>query len=170
MGRNGSLWGKSAFACIKMSTPDSSLLIYSSTYHHGVDEKRRVQIPAKWRLENLDAQYLVIPWPKDGFKAAYLLVLPPDAARDLHQRVKAMPYSDAKAQTLRRLLGGGSDTVTMDKAGRFCLPEGLAKDAGIEKQATLVGNFDRFEIWNPERYASAKVLDDALAHEAVNLI
>lgn len=164
------MWGNIGIAFTKMSSTESNIHVYSSIYEHGVDEKRRVQLPAKWRLENPDAQYLVVPWPKDGMKAAYLVVLPPEAVRTLHAKVKAMPYSDPRAQSLRRLLGGGSDTVTLDKAGRFCLPEGLAKAAGIDKQATLVGAMDLFEIWNPERYSGVKPTDEALAQDAVNLI
>jgi len=42
--------------------------------------------------------------------------------------------------------------VTLDKGGRICLPEAMAKAAVIDKEAMLVGLVDRFEIWNPERY------------------
>jgi hypothetical protein len=38
----------------------------------------------------------------------------------------------------------------LDKAGRICLPEGMARAAGIKDEAVLVGLLDRFEIWNPE--------------------
>jgi DNA-binding transcriptional regulator/RsmH inhibitor MraZ len=36
---------------------------YNSCYRHGVDEKRRVQIPAKWRPEEPGTELTVILWP-----------------------------------------------------------------------------------------------------------
>jgi len=86
------------------------------------------------------------------------------------QKLKAMPYADTKAQALRRLLASKSDQVTLDKSGRLCLPEAMAKAVGIDKEAVLVGMFDRFEIWSPERYSLASVVDEELSSEAFKLI
>ena len=58
--------------------------------------------------------------------------------------------------------------MTLDKGGRICLPEGMAK-AADRGEAMLVGLVDRFEIWNPERYAASAV-DDQLLPEAFKLI
>src|SRR5438034_4012382 len=41
----------------------------------------------------------------------------------------------SKAETLRRLLGKKSDRVTLDKGGRICLPDAMAKAAAIGKEA-----------------------------------
>ena len=60
--------------------------------------------------------------------------------------------------------------MTLDKSGRLCLPEAMAKAVSIEKEAVLVGMFDRFEIWNPERYAVASAVDEELSSEAFKLI
>jgi MraZ protein len=51
----------------------------------------------------------------------------------------------------------------MDKAGRVVLPENLAKAAGIEKEAVLIGMWERFEIWSPERFNQTATQDDAVA-------
>ncbi|MEK7683818.1 MAG: transcriptional regulator MraZ [Verrucomicrobiota bacterium] len=153
-----------------MSTTDNNEPIYNWTYRHGVDEKRRLQIPAKWRPASPEVRFTLIPWPKGVQKEAFLAVFPPPVMNDLVQKLKAMPYSDSKAQALRRLLGGKSDTVVLDKVGRICLPEAMAKAAGIEAEAVLVGSVDRFEIWSPERHAAASEQDDSLSSEAFNLI
>ena len=50
---------------------------YNSCYRHGVDEKRRVQIPAKWRPETDGTELTVILWPKHQ-AGACLRVLPPE--------------------------------------------------------------------------------------------
>ena len=47
---------------------------------------------------------------------------------------------------------------------------GLAKPAGINDEAVLVGLLDRFEIWNPERYQKVKASDAVMAQEAFKLM
>jgi len=151
------------------SNRPSEPIYYNSLYRHGVDEKRRVQIPAKWRPAEPEVLTLVL-WPKGTMPEACLLVLPPREWEALVQKPKAMPFADAKAEALRRLLGKKSDRVTLDKGGRICVPEAMAKAAAIEKEAMLVGLLDRFEIWDPERYRTASAVDDELLPEAFKLI
>jgi MraZ protein len=151
------------------SEPVSEPIYYNSFYRHGVDEKRRVQIPAKWRPAEPEVLTLVL-WPKGTMPEACLLVLPPNEWSALVQKLKTMPFADPKTEALRRLLGKKSDRVTLDKGGRICLPEAMAKAATIEKEAMLVGLVDRFEIWNPERYDMASAVDDELLPEAFKLI
>jgi MraZ protein len=151
--------------------PNDSIepIYYSSCYRHGVDEKRRIQIPAKWRAPKSEVLTLIL-WPKGAIPEACLLVLPPGEWQTLVQKLKEMPFADPKAQALRHLLGRKSDRVTLDKGGRICLPEAMAQSAGIGGEAMLVGLVDRFEIWNPERYAAASAVDDQLLPEAFKLI
>jgi MraZ protein len=98
------------------------------------------------------------------------LVLPPEPLNTLLEKLKAMPYSDPQAEVLRRRLGRHSDQAVMDKAGRICIPEMLSKGAGIEREAVMVGSWDRFEIWSPARYEAALQVEDALAPQAFKLI
>ena len=151
------------------SEEPSEPIYYNSIYRHGVDEKRRVQIPAKWRPARPEVLTLLL-WPKGTMPEACLLVLPPQEWQALVQKLKAMPYAEPNAEALRRLLGKKSDRVTLDKGGRICLPEAMAKSSVIDKEAMLVGLVDRFEIWNPERYLAASAVDDELLPEAFKLI
>ena len=143
---------------------------YSSLYRHGVDYKRRVQVPAKWRPKEAEIQYTLILWPRGSQQNACLLVLPPEEWALLVGKLKAMPFSDPKAEALRRLVGTKSDRVVLDKVGRICLPESMARLVGIEKDAVLVGLVDRFEIWNPEKYEAAMAVDEALLPDAFQMI
>lgn len=149
----------------------NELIHYHSLFRHGVDEKRRVQVPAKWRPTKPDMEFILILWPNGAQADACLLVLPPPEMEVLAQKIKAMPFfADPNASALRRLLGSKSARVALDKGGRICLPEAMAKAVNIEKEAVLVGLVDRFEIWNPDRYATASAVDAALLPEAFKLI
>ncbi|MEJ0091528.1 MAG: hypothetical protein WDM80_17505 [Limisphaerales bacterium] len=142
---------------------------YNSCYRHGVDEKRRVQIPAKWRPDEDGVELTIILWPKHQ-AGNCLRVLPPLEMAQLMADIDAMPNGDPNKVVLKRFIGSESVQVTFDKAGRICLPDEMARSAGIKDEAVLVGLLDRFEIWNPSRYENVKAADAVLASEAFKLM
>src|SRR5262245_14510101 len=143
---------------------------YNSCFDNVVDEKRRVQIPSNWRKGQNEVEFMLVLWPNGAQKDACLLVLPPAAAHKLRQRLTSMAFGDAQAESLRRFLGRKSQMVTSDKSGRITLPEHMAHAAGIENKVKLVGMFDRFQLWSPDRFETITEGDDALAQEAWKLI
>src|SRR6266508_3816616 len=116
---------------------------YNSLYHLGVDDKRRVQIPAKWRPAKSGSELTLILWPQSK-EGPCLRVLPPQQMAGLMRDIDAMPNSDPNKVPLKRFIGSESVQAPLDKGGRICLPEGMAKAAGISEQAVLVGLLDRF--------------------------
>jgi MraZ protein len=142
---------------------------YNSTYTHGVDEKRRVQIPAKWRPAESGTELTLILWPKSK-EGPCLRILPPEQMAKLMRQVDALPNSDSNKVVLKRFIGSESVQVALDKVGRICLPEKMAREAGIADEAVLVGLLDRFEIWSPDRYEKVKAADAILAQEAFKLM
>ena len=75
---------------------------YNSRFRHGVDEKRRVQIPAKWRPQKAAVELTLILWPREGVGAC-VRVLPPSQMAKLMQSIDAMPNSDPKKVVLKRI-------------------------------------------------------------------
>jgi len=111
----------------------------------------------------------MILWPKYA-EGPCLRVLPPVEMAELMESIDAMPNDDRNKTVLKRLIGSASAQVTLDKAGRVCLPDEMARAAAIESEAMLVGLLDRFEIWNPDRYEKVKAADAVLAPEAFKLM
>jgi len=142
---------------------------YNSTYQHGVDEKRRVQIPAKWRPAESGTELTLILWPKSK-EGPCLRVLPPPQMAKLMRQVNDLANTDSNKVVLKRYIGSESVQVTLDKVGRICLPEKMAREAGITNEAVLVGLLDRFEIWSPDRYEKVKASDVIMAPEALKLM
>lgn len=142
---------------------------YNSCYRHGVDEKRRVQIPAKWRPEEDGVELTMILWPKHQ-AGSCLRVLPPIEMAQLMADIDAMPNGDPNKVVLKRFIGSESVQVSLDKAGRICLPDEMARAASIKDEVVLVGLLDRFEIWNPTRYETVKATDAVMAAEAFKLM
>jgi MraZ protein len=151
--------------------PDESIepTYYNSAYRHGVDEKRRVQIPAKWRPTKPGIEFTLVVWPKTK-EGPCLRVLPPAQMASLMQEISAMPSSDPNKGVLKRFIGSESVQAPLDRTGRICIPEEMAKAAGITDQAVLVGLLDRFEIWSPERHDKVKASDVIMAQEAFKLM
>jgi MraZ protein len=152
-----------------MASGEEQPIYYNSCYRHGIDEKRRVQVPAKWRPEKTGVELTMILWPKHQ-AGACLRVLPPDQMAKMKADIDAMPNSDANKVVLKRFIGSESVQLTVDKAGRICLPDEMARGAALKDEAMLVGLLDRFEIWNPARYETVKAADAVLASEAFKLM
>ena len=142
---------------------------YNSSYRHGVDEKRRLQVPAKWRPSKEGVEFTLILWPKSP-AGSCLRVLPPQEMAELMRDIDVMPNSDPNKVLLKRFIGSQSTQVALDKAGRICVPEEMAAAAGIQEEAVLVGLLDRFEIWNPERFEKVRATDAVMAQEAFKMM
>ncbi len=171
--KKGALWDKRAFQSHGVNkvatTQTSEAIYYNSLYRHGVDEKRRLQIPAKWLPTEGSVEFTLILWPKYK-EGSCLRVLPPKEMAELMVSLDAMPNSDPQKTVLKRVIGSKSVQVAADKAGRICLPDEMAKAAGIKAEAMLVGLLDRFEIWNPAAYGKLQTSDEVMAHEAFKLM
>jgi MraZ protein len=55
-----------------------------------------------------------------------------------------------KAKRLQRLLIGHATECDMDGQGRFLIPEPLRRFAALEKCVALIGQGNKFEIWDED--------------------
>ena len=157
------MWGRGSPGSknAPMRDADAKVPSFHGNFRHGIDQSRRVMIPARWRPKNKHLVFTVILWPVGGEE--FLLVLPPERWRVMLDKLKAKSLQDKRVATLERVIGAASSPLALDNVGRFCLPEHLAKAAGIESEAQFVGRLDKFEIWSPKRYQAAVPEDRGLA-------
>jgi DNA-binding transcriptional regulator/RsmH inhibitor MraZ len=69
----------------------------------------------------------------------------------------ALPRTDDGQVYLRLYRAGKTESgaarfAELDAEGRVWLPEDAVRRAGLGTRVTLLGNFDRIEIWDPARY------------------
>ncbi len=57
---------------------------------------------------------------------------------------------------LQRLLVGHADEVDMDDAGRILVPPALRQYAGLDHHVVLVGQGNKFELWDETRWAASR--------------
>jgi MraZ protein len=141
---------------------------YHGAFEHGVDGQRRLQVPSDWRPSREDAKFILIPWKHSN--GTCIRVLTPEKMTELLAEVNAMPNDNPRKNQLKRYIGTHSAAVTLDKAGRICLPAELAESAGITTKAKLVSLLDRFEIWNVDRYVPVADDDESVAEDAVRYL
>ena len=146
-------------------TQDQKPVVYTGRFRHGIDGSRRVMVPAKWRTKRPVIEYSLIPWPIGV--AQYLLVLPPARWSALMERLNEMSLSNEEVAVVERVIGGQSANLSLDKVGRFCLPESLVESAGLGQDALFVGRLNKFEIWDPKRFDANNRGDMKVAAEAI---
>lgn len=125
-------------------------------------------LPAKWRSSDPKEKLTILPWPIGAEDR--LLVLPPERWREMVSKLKARSLSDAKAAALEQEIAENAVQVTLDKVGRICLPEELARTAKITNEAEFVGRLNKFEIWEPGARQAIRAENRKLAAEAAKEI
>ena len=127
----------------------AGLGVFVHTYKHSFDEKGRLTIPSEWReVVGIPKCVIVLP----GITEPCLTVYP---ARDIARRtekIRSLSISDARGRHFARTLGAMSDLVPWDAQGRIRIHEDLMKLVGPGKDVVLVGAFESFEIWSPEKW------------------
>ena len=153
-----------------ITSSEDEEICFLGEYRHGADEKRRIQVPSRWRPENFEGYELTaMVWTRNSGPQSCLLVFPPSEMKSFVRSVKNMSWGDPEAETLRRALGGKADSLTLDKAGRITVSERLAKLVGIEKnsEVVMVGMIDVFQIWNADRFESIDSADGVTLPQAL---
>lgn len=119
---------------------------------HQLDAKNRITVPAAWRVQGDDARdrAYYVAWPHPN---GYLCVFPPERFAALTAKAQGARLSDTRAQAALREIFSSAHRFSCDAAGRAVFPEALLKHAGIDKDLTLVGMNDFFEVWSSERLA-----------------
>jgi len=118
--------------------------MFIGEYHHNMDEKGRVQVPAKWRSKLADGA--VVTKGFDGSLKCY----PVAVWQDIAARLAELPQSQPNVRAyIRQTLAGAVD-VELDKLGRIVLPGILRQFGGLKKQVILAGLHDHFELWDQQ--------------------
>jgi MraZ protein len=142
----------------------SNVRSFHGEFLRGIDDSRRVMMPPEWKPEDAKTVFTAIAWPLKTKE--YLLVLTPARWRVMLDKLKTKSLNDKRVASVERLIGANSASLILDKVGRFSLPEDLASKVGLTKEARLVARLDKFEIWNPERFAATVADDEAVGAEA----
>jgi MraZ protein len=113
-----------------------------------LDEKGRLAMPTRYRpelAESCEGQMVVTV----GLDKC-LLLYPLPEFEEIERKLVKLPALNKKAKRLQRLLIGHAAECELDGQGRFLIPEPLRKFANLEKRVALIGQGNKFEIWDEE--------------------
>jgi len=126
-----------------------------------LDAKGRLAIPTRYReriATRCDGE-LVVTLDKDHC----LLVYPLPDWEEIERKLVRLPSLQKRTREMQRIMLGYATEVDVDGAGRILLSRELREVAGLERQAMLIGQGHKFELWDEERWNAIR--DDWLNTE-----
>jgi MraZ protein len=126
-----------------------------------LDIKGRMVMPTRYRerLQERCGGKLVVTVDKDQC----LLVYPMPDWEEIERKLMRLPSFDPRARRLQRLMVGHATELDIDAHGRLLLPPNLREFAALKRDAVLIGQGTRFELWDEERWNQRR--DEWLASE-----
>jgi len=116
-----------------------------------LDSKGRMAIPSRYRarLASRADGHLVatidvatIDWDQ------CLLLYPLPDWEEIERKLVRLPSLNPQVRRLQRLMVGHATEMEIDGHGRILLPRELRDLASLDKQAMLIGQGNKFELWD----------------------
>ncbi|MBQ6404464.1 MAG: division/cell wall cluster transcriptional repressor MraZ [Bacilli bacterium] len=145
--------------------------MFIGEYHHTIDEKGRIIIPAKFR-DSLGEQFIITR----GIENC-LFVYSLENWAKITDKLTSLPFTKKDARTFSRFFLSGATDVELDKQGRVNVSQPLIDYANLSKDCVIIGTGDRLEIWSQESWNvffdstkdSMSDIADHLFNESVDL-
>ena len=121
--------------------------MFRGEYSLSLDAKGRLAIPSRYRerlVEDCGGKLVVTI----SLLERCLVVYPFPRWQRIEDELKDLPALDQQAQAITHLLIGHAVDCDMDSNGRVLLSQALRSFAGLDKRIMMVGQVDKFEIWD----------------------
>ncbi|AGM41469.1 cell division protein MraZ [Spiribacter salinus M19-40] len=136
--------------------------MFRGVTHINLDAKGRIAFPSRYRerLGALCDGNLVVTVDRDHC----LLVYPLPEWEHIEQKLVRLPSLNRSARRLQRLLIGHATECQLDGSGRILLSQPLRDFAGLDKKTVLIGQGNKFELWDELAWTQRR--DEWLAEAA----
>jgi len=127
--------------------------VFRGVAHLNLDSKGRLTVPSRYREALLVrcAARLVITADFDKC----LLLYPLPDWEPIQQKLMGLSSLNPRIRDLQRQLIGYAEDIEMDAAGRVLVSPALREFAALEKNAVLVGQGNKFELWDKQKWEQA---------------
>ena len=126
-----------------------------------LDSKGRLAIPSRYRERISDRSQGLLVATVD--KDQCLLIYPLPDWEELERKLVRLPSLNKRAREMQRLMLGYATELELDSAGRILVSRELREFAALDRQAMLIGQGNKFELWDMERWNQRR--DEWLASE-----
>jgi transcriptional regulator MraZ len=115
-----------------------------------LDDKGRTVMPTRYReaIAQRAQGKVVVTVDRDQC----LLIYPQPDWEQVEQKLMSLPSLHAQSRRLQRLMVGHATDLELDGHGRFLVPPELRQFAGLERHGMLIGQGNRFELWDEKRW------------------
>jgi len=127
-------------------------MLFRGRTQRSLDPKGRLMLPPEFReiVTSRSAEGKLMLTTFDGCLVGFPL---PDW-EEFEEKLNQLKNSSQVVRNFRRLVVGGAEELQLDNQGRVRLSQAHREYAGLGKDVELVGQLEKFEIWNPGRFAS----------------
>jgi MraZ protein len=132
-----------------------------------LDSKGRLAIPTRYReaLQRQSEGRLVVTVNNATRDERCLWLYPLPQWEEIERRLVALPSTGDAFQRIKRILIGHATDAELDGSGRVLLSQPLREFAGLDKRVVLIGQGNKFEVWNEDTW---NTLREAWLTEQVN--
>ena len=139
--------------------------MFKGEYHHNIDPKGRLIVPAKFR--DLLGDAFVITRGLDQCLFGY----PLHEWNEIENKLRALPLTKKDARAFTRFFFSGAVDCELDKQGRINISSSLIDYAQIDKECVILGVSNRIEIWSKTKWEEYFLeSEDSFAEIAENMI
>jgi MraZ protein len=119
-----------------------------------LDAKGRLAIPSRHRERILTRANGALVATVD--RDYCLLIYPLPEWEEVERKLVRLPSLNSVARKLQRLMLGYATELEMDSQGRILLPKEHREFAGIERDAILIGQGNKFELWDEKSWTERR--------------
>ncbi|HBZ15043.1 MAG TPA: cell division/cell wall cluster transcriptional repressor MraZ [Pantoea sp.] len=123
-----------------------------------LDSKGRLAVPTRYRELLVAESQGQMVCTIDLHQSCLLLYTLPEW-EIIEKKLSRLSSMNPSERRVQRLLLGHASECQMDNAGRLLLANTLRQHAGLSKEVMLVGQFNKFELWDEQTWYQ-QVKDD----------
>ncbi|MBV7315748.1 division/cell wall cluster transcriptional repressor MraZ [Shewanella sp. NIFS-20-20] len=127
-----------------------------------LDAKGRIAMPVRYRealcRENTDDHRGKLVVTVD-INSPCLLIYPLDEWQKVEDKLLTLSDTQPAERALKRLLLGHAHEIELDANSRLLIPPVLRQYAHFDKQLTLVGQLNKFELWDQAQWQQQVQMD-----------
>lgn len=134
--------------------------MFSGASALNLDAKGRIAMPTRYRevlRANHDGRLVVTV----DIQSTCLLIYPSNEWEVIAAKLQTLSDFQPQERAMKRLMLGYALECELDANGRILLTPPLRQFASLDKKVMLVGQLNKFELWDEQRWQQQ--LDDSLA-------
>ena len=119
--------------------------------HLNIDTKGRLAMPSRYRdaINSESASQLIVTVDHTD---SCLLIYPMKDWLKVEEQLMGLNNMNRRARNVQRLILGHASECELDSQGRILVAAPLREYASLQKKTVLVGQLNKFELWDADAY------------------